>query len=68
MPRRVAIVGAALSDTGRVDDKTNYHLHAQAVQRAVADAGLTKHDVDGFCSNGLGTLQPIDVAEYLGLR
>lgn len=68
MPRRVAIVGAALSDTGRVDDKTNFHLHAQAVQRAITDAGLTKQDVDGFASNGLGTLQPIDVAEYLRLR
>ncbi len=68
MPRRVAIVGAALSDTGRVDHKTNFHLHAQAVQRAIADAGLTKADIDGFASNGLGTLQPIDVAEYLRLR
>lgn len=68
MSRRVAIVGAALSDTGRVDDKTPYDLHAQAVRRAVADAGLTKDDVDGLASNGLGTLQPIEVAEYLRLR
>jgi len=64
----VAIVGAALSDTGRVDHHTNYYLHAQAVRRAVADAGLTKADVDGLGSNGLGTLQPIEVAEYLGLK
>ena len=58
MPRRVAIVGAALSDIGRVDDLTPFHLHAQAVRRAVADAGLTKDDVDGFASNGTGTLPP----------
>jgi acetyl-CoA acetyltransferase len=68
MPRRVAVVGAALSDTGRVDDLTPFHLHSQAVRRAVEDAGLTKDDVDGFASNGTGTLPPIEVAEYLGLR
>lgn len=68
MGRRVAIVGVALSDTGRVDTKTPWELHGQAVRRAVADAGLTKADIDGVASNGLGTLQPIEVAEYLGLR
>jgi acetyl-CoA acetyltransferase len=66
--RRVAIVGAALSDTGRVDTKTRWELHAQAVRRATADAGLTKADIDGLASNGLGTLQPIEIAEYLGMR
>ena len=30
MQRRVAIVGAALSDIGRVDDKTPFELHYQA--------------------------------------
>jgi acetyl-CoA acetyltransferase len=67
-PRRVAIVGAALSDTGRVDDKTVHDLHYQGVTRALADAGLTKDDVDGFCSCGTGTLPPVEVTEYLGLR
>ena len=66
--RRVAIVGVALSDTGRVDTKTRWELHAQAVRRAIADAGLTKDDIDGFASNGLGTLQPIEIAEYLGMQ
>lgn len=66
--RRVAIVGAALSDTGRVDLRSPYQLHAQAVLGAMADAGLSKDDVDGFASHGLGSLPPIEVAEYLGLR
>ena len=39
MGRKVAIVGAALSDCGRVDDKTAYQLHHQATSRALADAG-----------------------------
>ncbi len=57
-PRRVAIVGAALSDTGRVDHHPRYYLHAQAVRRAVADGGLTKADVDGLGSNGAAPCNP----------
>jgi acetyl-CoA acetyltransferase len=68
VPRRVAIVGAALSDGGRVDDKTDYQLHHQGVTRALADAGLEKADVDGFCSHGTGVLPPVELTEYLGLR
>ncbi|MFF5360972.1 acetyl-CoA acetyltransferase [Streptomyces scabiei] len=66
--RKVAIVGAALSDCGRVDDATPYALHAQAARRALADAGLEHTAVDGLASAGLGTLAPVEVAEYLGLR
>ncbi len=66
--RRVGIVGAALSDCGRVDDKTPFQLHFQATSRALADAGLGKGDVDGFMSHGTGVLPPVELAEYLGLR
>ncbi|GHD91579.1 thiolase C-terminal domain-containing protein [Streptomyces naganishii] len=66
--RKVAVVGAALSDCGRVDDTTAYALHAQAARRALADAGLDRDRVDGLGSAGLGTLAPVEVAEYLGLR
>ncbi|MEU7418275.1 thiolase C-terminal domain-containing protein [Streptomyces antibioticus] len=66
--RRVAVVGVALSDCGRVDDATAYALHAQAARRALADAGLDRSRVDGFASAGLGTLAPVEVADYLGLR
>lgn len=68
MGRKVAIVGAALSDIGRVDTKTPFELHYQAASRAIADAGLTKGDIDGFGSNGMGILAPVEIAEYLGLR
>ena len=66
--RRVAVVGVALSDCGRVDGATAYALHAQAARRALADAGLGREVVDGFASAGLGVLAPVEVAEYLGLR
>jgi acetyl-CoA acetyltransferase len=64
----VAVAGVALSDVGRVDDKGPYELMAQASRRALADAGLSPADVDGLASTGQGTLPPVDVAEYLGLR
>jgi acetyl-CoA acetyltransferase len=67
MGRRVAIVGAALSDCGRVDDKTAYQLHHQATTRALADAGISRNEVDGFMSHGTGNLPPIELAEYLGM-
>ncbi|MGD6753666.1 thiolase C-terminal domain-containing protein [Streptomyces sp. BH105] len=65
---KVAVAGIALSDCGRVDEATPYALHAQAARRALADAGLTPDVVDGFASAGLGTLAPVEVAEYLGLK
>ncbi|MFJ2744271.1 thiolase C-terminal domain-containing protein [Streptomyces sp. NPDC087440] len=66
--RKVAVAGVALADCGRVDDATPYALHAQAARRALADSGLDRSVIDGFASAGLGTLAPIEVAEYLGLH
>ncbi|WP_434591027.1 thiolase C-terminal domain-containing protein [Streptomyces sp. A5-4] len=68
LPRKVAVAGTALSDCGRVDEATPYALHAQAARRALADSGLDRSVIDGFASAGLGTLAPVEVAEYLGLR
>jgi acetyl-CoA acetyltransferase len=65
--RRVAIAGVALSDMGRVDNRTPFELIAQSSRRALADAGLTKADIDGVGSTGLGTMAPIDVCEYMGI-
>ncbi|MFD7610425.1 acetyl-CoA acetyltransferase [Streptomyces sp. NPDC059828] len=67
-PRKVAVVGIALSDCGRVEGPTPYALHAQAARRALADSGLDRGAIDGFASAGLGALAPVDVAGYLGLR
>ncbi len=64
----VAIVGAALSDIGRVDDRSAWELHHQAAARAIADAGLTPADIDGFGGGALGNLGPIEMAEYLGIK
>ncbi|ATL28547.1 thiolase C-terminal domain-containing protein [Streptomyces formicae] len=66
--RKVAVVGVALSDCGRVDEATPYALHAQAARRALADSGLGRDVIDGIASAGLGTLAPVEVAEYLGIK
>ncbi|TDU04673.1 acetyl-CoA acetyltransferase [Streptomyces sp. 846.5] len=66
--RRVAVVGVALADCGRVDEATPFQLHAQAARRALADSGLPRGIVDGVASAGLGILAPVEVSEYLGLR
>src|SRR5271169_5274319 len=65
--RRVSIAGVGLSDCGRVPDKTRLQLIHQASQAALADAGLTRDDVEGFGSVGT-VLPPTDISEYLGLR
>ena len=65
--RRVAIVGASISDCGRVDDKTAFELCFQGTTRALADAGIDRSEVDGFMSLN-GTLPPVELTEYLGLR
>lgn len=68
MTRRVAIAGVGLSGAGTAKGSTPYTLIADASRAAIAEAGLTPADVDGLASTSLGTMAPIDVAEYLGLR
>ena len=67
-PRTVAVAGIGESRFGTVPDATALELHAEAAAAAVADAGLTKDDVDGLFSCGPDLLHPVVVAEYLGLR
>ena len=53
--KAIAIVGAAESDNiGIVPDRTALELHAEAACNALADAGLTKADVDGLFTTGTG--------------
>ena len=64
---KVAIVGAAESDEmGKLPHKSALALHAEAARNALADAGLTKNDVDGVWSAGLW--MAAETSEYMGLR
>jgi acetyl-CoA acetyltransferase len=68
MGRRVAIAGVGLSGLPGSPDATPYALHAQASRIALEESGLKRSDIDGFASAGLGAIQPLEVAEYMGLK
>jgi acetyl-CoA acetyltransferase len=66
------IVGIGETKVGRHPDRSAVELQAEAVRRAVADAGMTKNDVDAIHAHG-SYIQPASmhaatVAEYLGLK
>src|SRR5207237_10420983 len=66
--RRAAIVGVATSDYPNLPDMSEQQVHAQAAERALADAGLEFADVDGFATAGNFPMYAVGVCEYLGLR
>ena len=68
MTRRAVIAGVATSDYPHQPDLTEYQVHAQAAGRALADAGLTYGDVDGFATAGFFPMYAVSLCEYLGLR
>src|ERR1700748_2505815 len=63
------IMGAFEHPTRNAPDKTTPQLHAECARGALADAGLTKDDIDGyFCAGdapGVGALSMID---YMGRK
>src|SRR6266571_290751 len=64
------IVGIYKHPTRLATDKTVMQLHAEVAAGALADAGLTKNDIDGyFCAAGdTPGLGQISAADYLGLK
>lgn len=68
------IVGAYEHPTRKAEDKTLAQLHAEVAAGALADAGLTINDVDGyFCAGDvpgweLPGVGPFSMVEYLGLN
>src|SRR6476620_5079960 len=65
--RTVCVVGVGLADGPKTPGLSALMLQAQAFGRAVADANLTKNDVDGLASAGYGGMHEVQLAEYLGL-
>jgi acetyl-CoA C-acetyltransferase len=63
------IVGAWEHPTRKAPDKTVAQLHAESAAGALADAGLTKDDIDGyFCAGDAPGMGPLSMADYMGLR
>jgi acetyl-CoA C-acetyltransferase len=71
MPTRAqaCIVGAYEHPTRKADDTSLAQLHAEVARGALADAGLTKDDVDGyFCDSEAPGLGPLSMVDYMGLK
>ena len=66
--RRAVICGAATSDYPYLPELSEHAVHAQAADRALADAGLTYADVDGYATAGFFPMYAVGLAEYLGLH
>ena len=67
--RDPVIVGIGLSDYPVAPHLSTVQHHAQAMQRALADCGLPKGAIDGYCSAGMGGVgaEAVSLAEYLGI-
>ena len=67
--RKACIVGAYEHPTRKAPDKTIAQLHAECARGALADAGLTLSDVDGyFCAGDAPGLGANNMVDYLGLK
>ncbi|MEN9316823.1 MAG: hypothetical protein RIS35_3216 [Pseudomonadota bacterium] len=63
------IVGAYEHPTRLATDKSVAQLHAESARGALADAGLTKDDIDGyFCAGDAPGLGPLSMVDYMGLK
>jgi acetyl-CoA C-acetyltransferase len=63
------IVGAYEHPTRKADSLSVLRLHADVAKGALADAGLSKSDIDAyFCAGDAPGLGTTTVAEYLGLK
>ena len=66
---KACIAGAYEHPTRKAPDKTVAQLHAECAQGALADAGLSLHDVDGdFCAGEAPGLGALSRADYMGLQ
>ena len=67
--RKAYVAGAWEHPTRKAPDKSVAQLHAECAAGALADAGLTKADVDGyFCAGDAPGMGPINMADYMNLR
>ena len=67
--RQACIAGAYEHPTRKAPDKTVAQLHAECARGALADAGLSLQDVDGYyCAGDAPGMGANNMADYLGLK
>jgi len=66
---RAYVAGVYEHPTRKAEDKSVAQLHAEVAKGALADAGLSHRDVDGyFCAGDAPGLGPLSMVDYLGLK
>ncbi|PHX59359.1 MAG: thiolase, partial [Actinobacteria bacterium] len=70
MDRTPVIVGIGLSDYPKTPHLDGVQHHALAAQRAIADAGIAKSEIDGYvnASSNMMIDDPVTMAEYLRIN
>tara|TARA_B100000676_G_C18091087_1_gene859821 strand:+ start:2335 stop:3495 length:1161 start_codon:yes stop_codon:yes gene_type:complete len=68
MSAKAYVVGAYEHPTRLAPDKSVPQLHAECAIGALADAGLSLADVDGYCCASDAGAGPIWMADYLNLK
>ena len=63
---QAAIVGIGQTDFSKNSGRSELQLAAECVKAAIADAGLSPRDVDGFVSFSLDAVDEIELARTLG--
>jgi len=67
--RKACIVGIYEHPTRKAPDKTIAQLHAEVAHGALADAGLSFRDIDGYaCAGDAPGLGPLAMIDYMNLR
>ncbi|MBS0469528.1 MAG: thiolase domain-containing protein [Proteobacteria bacterium] len=63
------VMGAFEHPTREAPDKSTPQLHAECARGALADAGLSKDDIDGyFCAGDAPGFGAMSMADYMGLK
>jgi len=62
------IAGVATTDYPNHPDLTELGVHAIAADRALADAGLSWDEVDGYASAGMFPMHVVQLCEYFGIH
>ena len=66
---KACIAGVFEHPTRKADEQSLAQLHAESARGALADAGLTMADVDGyFCAGDAPGLGGMSMADYMGLK
>jgi acetyl-CoA acetyltransferase len=67
LANRAAIVGVGATEFSKDSGRSELRLAAEAVRAALADAGLTPHDVDGLVTFSMDNNTEIAVAREVGV-